>query len=63
MIGVSLLWLIGILAIGIPVGASLVMLGLVLTGIYSPFPLVKAIGETSWGASATSSSSQCRCSS
>ncbi|MEO8136827.1 MAG: TRAP transporter large permease, partial [Betaproteobacteria bacterium] len=51
MIGVSLLWLIGILAIGIPVGASLVMLGLVLAGIYSPFPLVKAIGETSWGAS------------
>ena len=51
MIGASLLWLIGILAIGIPVGASLVMLGLVLAGVYSPFPLVKAIGETSWGAS------------
>ena len=51
MIGVSLLWLIGILAIGIPVGAALVMLGLTLAGIYSPFPLVKAIGETSWGAS------------
>ena len=51
MIGMSLLWLVGILAIGIPVGASLVMLGLVLAGIYSPFPLVKAIGETSWGAS------------
>jgi C4-dicarboxylate transporter DctM subunit len=51
MIGASLLWLIGILAIGIPVGAALVMLGLALAGIYSPFPLVKAIGETSWGAS------------
>jgi tripartite ATP-independent transporter DctM subunit len=51
MIGVSLLWLLGILAIGIPVGASLVMLGLILAGTYSPFPLVKAIGETSWGAS------------
>jgi len=51
MIGASLLWLIGILAIGIPVGASLVILGLVLASIYSPFPLVKAIGETSWGAS------------
>ena len=47
MIGMSLLWLVGILAIGIPVGASLVMLGLVLAGIYSPFPLVKAIGATS----------------
>ena len=51
MIAVSLLLLITILAIGIPVGASLVILALALAGIYSPFPLVKAIGETSWGAS------------
>ncbi len=51
MIGASLLWLVGILASGIPVGASLVMLGLLLAGVYSPYPLVKAIGETSWGAS------------
>ena len=51
MITVSLLLLIAILAIGIPVGASLVILALALAAIYSPFPLVKAIGETSWGAS------------
>ena len=51
MIPVSLLLLVTILAIGIPVGASLVILALALAGIYSPFPLVKAIGETSWGAS------------
>ena len=51
MIHVSLLLLVTILAIGIPVGASLVILALALAGIYSPFPLVKAIGETSWGAS------------
>ena len=51
MIPVSLLLLVIILAIGIPVGASLVILALALAGIYSPFPLVKAIGETSWGAS------------
>jgi tripartite ATP-independent transporter DctM subunit len=51
MIAVSLLLLVTILAIGIPVGASMVILALALAVIYSPFPLVKAIGETSWGAS------------
>lgn len=51
MIGSSLAILIAVLASSIPVGAALVMFGLLLGWIHSPFPLVRAIGETSWGAS------------
>src|SRR5262245_17916755 len=48
MIGTSLFVLLMVMGIGIPVSASLVLLGIVLTGMYSPLPIVKAIGEISW---------------
>jgi C4-dicarboxylate transporter, DctM subunit len=48
MIGTSLFVLLVVMGIGIPVSASLVLLGIVLTGMYSPLPIVKAIGEISW---------------
>jgi tripartite ATP-independent transporter DctM subunit len=51
MIGSSLAILIAILASSIPVGAALVMFALLLGWMNSPYPLVRAIGETSWGAS------------
>jgi C4-dicarboxylate transporter DctM subunit len=48
MIATSLATLLIVMGIGIPVSASLVLLGIVLTGIYSPLPVIKAIGEISW---------------
>jgi C4-dicarboxylate transporter DctM subunit len=36
------------MGIGIPVSASLFLLGVILTGIYSPLPAIRAIGEISW---------------
>ncbi len=51
MIGVALVILLVLLALAIPVAATLGMLGLALERIYSPLPLVRAIGEVSWSAS------------
>lgn len=48
MIGTSLLALLIVMGIGIPVSASLFLLGVILTGVYSPLPVIKAIGEISW---------------
>ena len=48
MIGTSILALLVIMGIGIPVSASLFLLGVILTGMYSPLPVIKAIGEISW---------------
>ena len=51
MLIVTLLILIGLLALAIPVAAGLGILGLSLSGIYSKLPLSLAIGEIAWGTS------------
>src|SRR5262245_55094916 len=51
MLGVTLLLLVGLLALAVPVAAGLGILGLVLTGVYSPLPLSLAMGEIAWGTS------------
>ncbi len=48
MIGTSLVSLLVLMGIGLPVSASLILLGIILTGAYSPLPVIKAIGEISW---------------
>ena len=51
MLIVTLLILIGLLALAIPVAAGLGVLGLSLSGIYSKLPLSLAMGEIAWGTS------------
>jgi C4-dicarboxylate transporter DctM subunit len=51
VLAITLLILIGLLALAIPVAAGLGILGLALSGIYSKLPLSLAIGEISWGTS------------
>jgi len=51
MIGVTLIILLGLLAIAIPVAAALGILGLSLSAIYSPLPLTLAMGEMAWSTS------------
>src|SRR4249920_43407 len=51
MLVVTLLILIGLLALAIPVAAGLGVLGLVLSTIYSKLPLSLAMGEIAWGTS------------
>lgn len=51
MTGVTLLLLLGLLALSIPVAAALGVLGLVLGEAYSPMPLYRAFGEVGWGMS------------
>ena len=51
MLIVTLLILIGLLALSIPVAAGLGVLGLSLSGIYSKLPLSLAMGEIAWGTS------------
>jgi C4-dicarboxylate transporter DctM subunit len=48
MIGTSLLSLVIVMGVGIPVSASLMLVALVLGGLYSPLPIIKAIAEISW---------------
>lgn len=48
MISTSLIALLIVMGIGIPVSASLFLLGVILTGMYSPLPAVNALGEISW---------------
>jgi len=48
---VTLVILIGLLALAIPVAAGLGILGLLLSGIYSKLPLSLAMGEVAWGTS------------
>ena len=50
MVGGTLLILIAYLAASIPVAAALVLLAYTIAVMHSPFPLIRAIGETSWGA-------------
>lgn len=51
MIITSLTLLLLLIAISIPVGASLGLLGISLDSLYSILPLTKAIGEVAWGTS------------
>jgi tripartite ATP-independent transporter DctM subunit len=51
MIGTALLTLLVLMALAIPVAATLGLLGLVLEGTYSQLPLIRAMGEVSWSAS------------
>ena len=51
MIGTALLTLLVLMALAIPVAATLGVLGLVLEAIYAQLPLVRAMGEVSWSAS------------
>ena len=51
MIPVTLVLLLGLLALSVPVAAALGMVGLVLGEVYSPLPLVYALGEVAWTAS------------
>jgi tripartite ATP-independent transporter DctM subunit len=51
VIGVALILLLVLLALAVPVAAALGVLGLALERIYSPLPLVRAIGEVAWSAS------------
>jgi len=44
MLAVTLLILIGLLALAVPVAAGLGVLGLSLSGLYSKLPLTLAIG-------------------
>ncbi len=50
MIGTAFLLLLGLLALSVPVGAVLGIMGLALGEIYADLPLWFAIGEISWGA-------------
>jgi tripartite ATP-independent transporter DctM subunit len=51
MIGTALLTLLVLMALAIPVAATLGLLGLVLEGAYAQLPLIRAMGEVSWSAS------------
>ena len=51
MLGITLLILLGLLALAIPVAAGLGILGLSLSAIYSKLPLSLAMGEIAWGTS------------
>jgi tripartite ATP-independent transporter DctM subunit len=51
MLKISVLLLLGILALGIPVAAGLVFLAFILAKIYSPMPLTFAFGELAWSTS------------
>ncbi len=51
MIGTAFLTLLVLMALAIPVAATLGLLGLVLEAAYSQLPLIRAMGEVSWSAS------------
>ena len=51
MIGTLLLMLFGLLALGLPVAAVLIVTGLTLDALYSFFPVGPALGELVWGGS------------
>ena len=51
MIPVTLIALLGLMALAIPVAASMGVLALLLEAIYSQLPLVRAMGEVAWSAS------------
>jgi len=49
--GIAIFFLLALLLLSIPVAATLAVLGLIVGGIFSEYPLYKAIGEISWTAS------------
>lgn len=49
--GTAIFFLLALLLLSIPVAATLAVLGLTVGGIFSEYPLYKAIGEISWTAS------------
>ena len=51
MIGIILFVLLLLLVLSVPVAATLIALGLFLDEFYSPFPLVRALGDVLWSAS------------
>ena len=51
MIATTLVILLALMALAIPVAAALGVLGLILEGVYSQLPLVRAMGEVAWSAS------------
>ncbi len=51
MLGATIFVLVGLLAVSIPVAATLAILGLVLNFSYSFMPLHRAIGEIAWSTS------------
>ena len=51
MMAVALVVLLVFMALAIPVAISLGILGITLEQIFSPLPLIRAIGEVSWSAS------------
>jgi C4-dicarboxylate transporter, DctM subunit len=51
MIPVTLIALLVLMALAIPVAASMGVLALFLEAIYSPLPLVRAMGEVAWSSS------------
>jgi C4-dicarboxylate transporter, DctM subunit len=51
MIQVTLLVLLALMALAIPVAASMGVLALILEAAYSPLPLVRAMGEVAWSSS------------
>lgn len=51
MIGTTLVLLCVVLGLSIPVGIGLGLVGLILSGIYSPLPLSVALGELTWSTS------------
>ncbi|MER1967428.1 TRAP transporter large permease [Castellaniella sp. GW247-6E4] len=53
MLSVSVGMLLLLLAVGIPVAAAMIVLGLLLAGWFSPMPLWIAFGELTWGTSSS----------
>ena len=51
MIATALLTLLVLMALAIPVAASMGILGLALDSMYSMLPLSRAIGELAWSTS------------
>jgi C4-dicarboxylate transporter DctM subunit len=51
MLGTAPAILLALLALAVPVAAGLGILGLILAGLYSTFPLSFALGEVSWATS------------
>jgi C4-dicarboxylate transporter, DctM subunit len=51
VLGVTMVLLVGLLALAVPVAAGLGILGLALSGLYSSLPLSLAMGEIAWGTS------------
>jgi C4-dicarboxylate transporter, DctM subunit len=51
VIPTTVIVLLGLLAVSVPVAAAIGVLALVLDHVYSPLPLVRALGEVTWSAS------------